>query len=93
MITIIKYFPYCGTLLEFPNAKFCPEFGYALAEHMEKETIPILETSEANEVGDAVRLMDVNELANRLEEIVESIFETKGYETERRQRVLHLTCT
>ena len=77
----MKHCPNCGVALEFENPKFCPECGFSLAKE-KRENVPSPEDSE-----EELRT-SIFELGNKLEEVVEKIYRSRGYATERRQRLM-----
>ncbi len=77
----MKYCPECGVTLKFQNPKFCPECGASLSTNERIE----LETKE--ELNEKQLRISVFELGDKLEEVVEKIYRSKGYNTERRLRI------
>jgi len=80
----LKFCSNCGVKLEFQQAKFCPECGAALAVKKEPSE-PDLAKEELIEEDSEI---SIYELGNKLEEVVERIYKSKGYITTRRQRVV-----
>jgi hypothetical protein len=77
--------------LAIENAKFCGECGFALqVTTVSEEVIPeeesLKEEEEESPEEEELRA-SIFELGNRLEEVVEKIFQAKGFETERRKRL------
>jgi hypothetical protein len=80
-----NYCPYCGTRLAVEDAKFCPECGKVLKPAKAYEST---DAEEKLSRGDDEELRaGIFELGNRLEEVVERIFQARGFRTERRQRL------
>lgn len=78
-----KFCPNCGIELSTPEAKFCPECGFAF----KRETVSQEETVQEDSVEEEEFRASIADLGNRLEEMVERIFQANGYETERRKRL------
>ena len=80
--------PQCGEKLAYEDAKFCPECGYSLMpkETAQSETPQI---SKVPTVEEAPRKSEFNiyEIGVKLEQNIELLYQAKGYQTERRQRL------
>ncbi len=78
-----RFCPDCGTKLAVSQANFCPECGCALrvATSVQGETVERKDDERAE-----IRA-SIFELGNKLEEVVEQILQSKGYDTERRRRI------
>jgi len=72
----------CGEKLPSPNPNFCPNCGASLKEQASL-ALPV----EVIEKAEAETQTAIYELGEKLEECVEKILATKGYETERRVRL------
>jgi hypothetical protein len=78
-----KFCPNRGIKLVNQDIKFCFECGYALqASTVSEETIVEERVPQEEEEG---LTTSVYELGNKLEEVVEKIFQSKGFETERKR--------
>jgi hypothetical protein len=73
---MVNFCPYCGNKITF-SAKFCPECGYDLQQMSKKE---IKQEQTKNSVN-------IYELGEKFEQVVENIFQAKGYITTRRKRL------
>ena len=74
-----KFCPECGYRLLNENAKFCSECGYSFRElSVEKPEVK----SESEKYSP-----NIYQLGEKLEEVVEKIFQAQGFETERRRRL------
>ncbi len=80
-----KYCPNCGVKLAITDVKFCSECGYALQVPTILEEATIEEKVPHEEEEELTT--SIYELGNRLEEVVEKIFQARGFETERRRRL------
>jgi len=80
-----KYCPNCGVKLVISDVKFCSECGYALQVSIILEEATIEEKVPREEEEELTT--SIYELGNRLEEVVEKIFQSRGFETERRRRL------
>jgi hypothetical protein len=78
-----KYCPNCGKKLIAENAKFCGECGFSLQATEVIEQPLVAEEERQEEEFKA----SIFELGNRLEEVVEKIYQARGFTTERRQRL------
>jgi len=82
----MKFCPNCGIELKFQQAKFCPECGAPLSNNESPKTgSPISKSFEEPTIPGAD--INVYELGKKLEDVVESIYKSKGYVTQRRQRI------
>ena len=87
LVRVVKFCPNCGNELKFQQAKFCPECGASLATNVfqnEDSSNPNLADDSPKEEMPEI---NVYELGNKLEEVVETIYKSKGYITHRRQRI------
>ena len=73
-----NFCPECGTPIENSDAKFCMECGYQfqLSNIPKKKHETVTQNS-----------INIFELGEKMEEAVEKIFQAKGYDTKRRQRI------
>lgn len=80
-----KHCPNCGTKLIAESAKFCGECGFALQATTATEGL----ATQEEKVGQAEEEFKASifELGTKLEEVVEKIYQARGFETERRQRL------
>lgn len=76
-----KYCPNCGAELEFQDASFCSDCGYALKKEVSQRV------EQENTAKEARSKINITELGNKLEEVVEKIFQTEGFRTERRKKL------
>jgi hypothetical protein len=78
----LKFCPNCGSELKFEAARFCPECGYSFVGAKKSgDTLSKERVEDESEVS-------IFELGNKLEEVVEKIYTSKGYVTQRRQRIV-----
>jgi predicted nucleic acid-binding Zn-ribbon protein len=77
----MKFCTNCGARLDSEKAKFCPDCGEQLF------VIPKPKEKQQEKTEDEVQA-SIFELGNKLEDVVEKIYRSKGYATERRQRLL-----
>jgi hypothetical protein len=83
----VKFCPNCGAELPFQQAKFCSECGFSLVGYAAEEDVP--EKSHGNQTQTSEALViSISELGKKLEEVVEKIFISRGYSTQRRQRII-----
>jgi hypothetical protein len=78
----LKFCPNCRAEIRFEGAKFCSECGYSFVQNIKSEDIKP-ERHATTELE-----FDISELGKKLEEVVEKIYNTKGYLTKRRQRLV-----
>jgi len=82
-----QFCPQCGHKLEFSDAKFCPDCGRSLTP-IESETIEteLKEVSKSNEVQ-KIPKFNIHEAGRKLEQNIELLFQSQGYQTERNKRI------
>jgi hypothetical protein len=108
-VSILKFCPNCGTKIEFQQAKFCPDCGISLTvpektAHPQPEIsqATLIDTdTEKTPNQSPIELetipvgakININELGNKLEDVVERIYQSRGYSTLRRQRIKGVSST
>ena len=86
LVRSMKFCPNCGIELKFQQAKFCPECGTPLSNNDSQKTDSPNSKTFIQEPT-SVAEINVYELGKKLEDVVESIYKSKGYVTQRRQRI------
>lgn len=84
----MKYCPNCGNELRFAQSKFCPECGANLLPNETPQETQRSNPRVSQEVLEEIPEVNVYELGKKLEDVVESIYRSKGYSTTRRQRIV-----
>ena len=82
----MKFCPNCGIELKFQQAKFCPECGTLLSSN-ESQKADSPNSKIYEELTIPVAEINVYDLGKKLEDVVERIYKSKGYATQRRQRI------
>jgi hypothetical protein len=82
-----KYCPNCGVKLDVQVAKFCPECGLALGASKSEKSVNEDSPYPIKTLQEHVPEINAYELGTKLEEVVETIYKSKGYVTRRRQRL------
>ncbi len=76
---MVKFCPECGESLSSQDFKFCPECGFKMEEKFNDEISSVQEEKKDS--------FSIYNLGERFEQVVEEIFQAKGYKTSRRQRL------
>lgn len=94
---LLKFCPNCGRELKLQQAKFCHECGFNLAKvALEDKTTSQPISSKSSEPESFLEQelpmqnpskINIYELGIKLEEVVEQIYQSRGYSTFRRQRI------
>ncbi len=85
----MKFCPNCGIELKVQQAKFCPECGTPLVSNKSPKTDSPNSKINMNyeETAKSIPEINVYDLGNKLEDVVELIYKSKGFATQRRQRI------
>ena len=79
-----NYCPNCGNELEYKDAKFCSECGFSFVGKIDTNIISASDKVLEEDLGAQI---NIQELGTRLEDIIDRIFKSRGYKTERRCRL------
>ena len=76
-----KFCPECGTPLPSQDHKFCPECGFKL------DGISQIDEKKDEKLDTTKKTPFIYDLGERFEQVVEAIFQGRGFKTIRRQRL------